>query len=181
MQIPFTGVRGRLHGHGELGLETDRLSDFLAQTTEFAVSHAALQALDDGRRVEAESLPLFREDLCVITASGPRGRVDRRLWTRQYPVRMKVGPYVVQGYLHAPPTIDPMRCTDRRPIVALTETVLEYAAAGEPIRMEADAILVNSARIDTLEPATAAELGLGGHLEPDRTADPRAKDYTAAN
>lgn len=181
MQIPFTGYADDCTVTGELGLETDRLSDFLAQTTEFAVSHAALRALDDGRRVEADSLPIFREDLCVVTASGPRGRVDRRLWTRQYPVRMKVGPYVIQGYLHAPPTIDPMHCVDRRSIVALTETILEYAAAGERVRTQADAVLVNCRRIDTVETATAAELGLGGHLEPDRTADPRAKDYTAAN
>jgi hypothetical protein len=181
MQIPFEALADDCTVTGEIALTGDRLSDFLASTTEFEVEHAALLALDDGRRVEAESLAVLREDLCVIAASGPRGRADRRLWTRQYPVRMRVGPYVILGYLHAPPTIDPMRTTDRRAIVALTESVVEYASAGAPVRMESEAILVNAAKIDVLEPASEQDLGLAKHLATEMTEDPRAKDMTATN
>jgi len=178
MQIPFTALAEDCTLTGELALASDRLSDSLASTTEFEVADAALRALDDGRVVSADSVSLLRDDLYVITATGPRGRVERRLWTRQHPVRLRVGPYVVLGYLHAPPTVDPMRTTDRRPIVALTATVIEYVENGETVRVEAEAVLVNSAKIDVLEPATEVDLGLSKHVVWETVVHPGAKDMT---
>jgi hypothetical protein len=179
MQIPFTAYAEDCTVSGQIALESDRLSDFLASTDEFEVGGAAFRALDDGRVVEADSADINRDDLCVVVASGPRGRVERRLWTRQYPVRARVGPYVVLGYLHAPPTIDPLRTTDRRPILAMTSSILEYAEAGAPIRVESEALLVNSAKIDVLESATEEDLGLARTVEYRVEVDPRAKDLTA--
>lgn len=178
MQIPFTGYAEDCTVSGQVGLESDRLSDFLASSVEFELGSAAFQALDDGHVVEAETATIFREDLCVVTATGPRGRPERRLWTRQYPVRAKVGPYVVLGYLHAPPTIDPLKTTDRRPILALTSSVVEYDLGGEIRREQADAVLVNSAKIDLLEAATDSDLGIA--KGPDLTVpiDGRSKDLT---
>ncbi|HEY2888549.1 MAG TPA: hypothetical protein VGJ17_08030 [Candidatus Limnocylindrales bacterium] len=179
MQIPFTAYAEDCTVTGELALESDRLSDFLASTDEFAVGTASFRALDDGRTVEADSADICRDDLCVVVASGPRGRLERRLWTRQYPVRARVGPYLVLGYLHAPPTIDPLRTTDRRPILAMTSSILEYAEAGAAVRIESDALLVNSAKIDALESASEEDLGLARTIEYRIDVDPRAKDLTA--
>lgn len=179
MQIPFTAYAEDCTVQGQIALESDRLSDFLASTDEFEVGAAAFRALDDGRVVEAESADINRDDLCVIVASGPRGRTERRLWTRQYPVRARVGPYVVLGYLHAPPTIDPLRTTDRRPIIAMTSSILEYAEAGAPVRVESEALLVNSAKIDLLESASEEDLGLARTVDYRVEVDPRAKDMTA--
>ena len=179
MQIPFTAYAEDCTVTGELALESDRLSDFLASTDEFEVGTASFKALDDGRVVETDTADICRDDLCLVTATGPRGRIERRQWTRQYPVRARVGPYLVLGYLHAPPTIDPLRTTDRRPIVALTSSILEYAEAGAPVRVESEAILVNSAKIDVLEAATEEDLGLARTVEYKIEVDPRAKDLTA--
>jgi hypothetical protein len=178
MQIPFTAFADDCTVTGEIALRSDRLSDFLAGTTEFQVDGAAFRALDDGRVVEAETAAILRDDLCVVAATGPRGRIERRLWTRQHPVRARVGPYLVLGYLHAPPTIDPLRSTDRRPILALTSSIVEYAEAGAHMRVEAEAILVNSSKIDVLEPASDTDLGLARTIERQRGVDPGAKDLT---
>src|SRR5262245_6228906 len=179
MQIPFTAYADDCTVTGEIALRSDRLSDFLSSTVEFQVGGAAFRALDDGRVVEADSAAVLRDDLCVIVASGPRGRVERRLWTRQHPVRVRVGPYVVLGYLHAPPTIDPLRTTDRRPILALTACIVEYAEAGGHVLVEADAILLNSSKIDMIEAASDEDLGLAKSLDVNRAREPRAKDMTA--
>jgi len=168
MQIPFTAY-------------ADDLSDFLASTVEFEVDGAAFRALDDGRVVETDSASVQIDDLCVVAASGPRGRVERRLWTRQYPVRARVGPYVLLGYLHAPPTIDPLKNTDRRPILAMTSSILEYDQGGVWTRVESDAILVNSSKIDILEPADEEDLGVSRAVELTTDVDPRAKDMTGAD
>ena len=159
MQIPFAAYADDCTVSGEIALGADRLADLLASTTEYEVRGAAFTALDDGRVVEADSASVLRDDLCLVVASGPRGRPERRLWTRQHPVRARVGPYVVLGYLHAPPTVDPMRTTDRRPIVALTACVVGYTAGESPIWVESDAVLVNTSKIDVLEVADAEDLG----------------------
>jgi len=178
MQIPFSAYADDCTVTGSVALTSDRLSDFLASTEEFEVDGAAFRALDDGRVVETPSAAVLRGDLCLVTASGPRGRAERRLWTRQYPVRARIGPYVVLGYLHAPPTIDPFRTADRRTIVALTSSVVEYAVAGELQREPAEAVLVNRAKIDVLEPASEADLGLSKRVELQVPPDKRAKDMT---
>jgi hypothetical protein len=180
MQIPFTAYADDCTISGELAIRTDRLSDFLASTTEFDVASPSFRALDDGRTVTAESCAVERDDFCLVLATGPRGRAERRLWTRQHPVRLRVGPYVVIGYLHSPPTIDPFRTTDRRPIVALTSSIVGYAAGEETIWTEAEAVLVNTAKIDHLETASEEDIGLARTVELNTAMDARAKDMTGA-
>jgi len=80
--------------------------------------------------------------------------------------------------MHAPPTIDPLRSMDRRTIVALTASVLEYDLGGELQRESAEAVLVNRSKIDVLEPASEADLGLGKTLDYHVPLDRRAKDMT---
>jgi hypothetical protein len=178
MQIPFSAYADDCTVRGEIALGADRLNDLLSSTSEYEVRTAAFRALDDGRVVEADSAAVLRDDLCMVVASGPRGRPDRRLWTRQHPVRARVGPYTILGYLHAPPTIDPLRTTDRRPIVALTNCVVGYAQGSEHVWIESDALLVNTTKIDVLETAHPEDLGLAAHVELPTKRDPRAKDLT---
>ena len=180
MQIPFTAYAEDCTVSGELAIRTDRLSDFLASTVEFEVAHPSFRALDDGREVSAETCAVERDDFCLILATGPRGREERRLWTRQHPVRVRVGPYIVIGYLHSPPTIDPFRTTDRRPIVALTSSLVGYVAGDETVWSEAEAVLINTAKIDHLETASEEDIGLAKQLELQTAADPGAKDMTGA-
>ena len=178
MQIPFTAYAEDCTVRGEIVLGADRLNDLLSSTEEYEVRAAAFRALDDGHVVEADSAAILRDDLCMVVAAGPRGRADRRLWTRQHPVRARVGPYTVLGYLHAPPTIDPMRTTDRRPIVALTNCVVGYAEGEADVWVENDTLLVNTTKIDVLETAHPEDLGLAAHVQLPTTKDARAKDLT---
>jgi hypothetical protein len=180
MQIPFSAYADDCTVSGELALQTDRLSDFLASTTEFEISSPEFRALDDGRTVSAESCEIGRDDVCVILATGPRGRAERRLWTRQHPVRVRVGPYTVIGYLHSPPTIDPFRTTDRRPIVALTSCVVGIPEAGETTWIDAESVLINTSKIDHLETASEEDIGLAASLDHRAALDPAAKDMTGA-
>jgi hypothetical protein len=179
MQIPFTAYADDCTLEGEIALGADRLSDLLSSTTEYEVSRASFRALDDGHVVQADSAAVLRDDLCIVVATGPRGRTDRRLWTRQHPVRARVGPYTVLGYLHAPPTIDPMRTTDRRAIVALTSCVVGYAEAEKDVWVENETLLVNTNKIDVLETAHHEDLGLAAHVALPSKRDPRAKDMTS--
>lgn len=174
MQIPFTAYAEDCTVSGEVDLPGDRLSDFLSSTTEFVVAKPSFRALDDGRVVEGESCDVLRDDLCVIVATGPRGRAERRVWTRQHPVRARIGPYQVVGYLHAPPTIDPLHCADRRQIVALTGSVVEYAEAGVAVRVQAQAVLLNCTKISQLESATDEDIGLARRPAGDVPVDPLA-------
>jgi len=114
----------------------------------------------------------------MVVATGTRGRAERRLWTHQHPVRARVGPYVVLGYLHAPPTIDPMHTMDHRPVVAMTSCVVGYSDGETPVWVENEAVLVNTHKIDVLETAQPEDLGLPAQVMPRRTGDLRAKDPT---
>ena len=163
MQVPFEAYADDCSFSGEVAMTADRMSDFLASTDEFEVLNLSCRALDDGRVVEALYAPLVRDDLCLVIAGEPRGREDLRIWTRQFAVVAKVGPYTVRGYVHAPPTIDPLKLPARRSIVALTSARLAYVEAGTGVEIEADTVLVNSAKVDRLEALTDEELG---DLEP---------------
>jgi hypothetical protein len=178
MRVPFSAYAEDCTVSGEVGFETDRLSDFLAATSEFEVDAASFQALEDGHVVARESASLLRDDLCVIIATGPRGREERRLWTRQFPVRARVGPYVVFGYLHAPPAVDPLRTTDRRTILALTSSRVQYVLNGESVTEHADTVLLNRAKVDVLEQASEADLGIVRGPELSVPLDGRSKDMT---
>jgi hypothetical protein len=178
MRIPFSAYADDCTVSGGIALDTDRLTDFLTQTAEFEVDGAAFRALDDGRVVEADTAALLLGDLCVIAATGPRGSAARRLWTRQYPVRARVGPYSVVGYLHAPPTIDPFKSADRRAIVPLTAATVEFMVDGQVTRAQADAVLLNRRKIDRLEAASEAEIGLAAASAMRPAVDPKSKDMT---
>lgn len=178
MKIPFAAYADDCTVTGGVALEADRLSDFLTETAEFEVDAASFRALDDGRVVAAETAELLLADLCVIAATGPRGSVSRRLWTRQYPVRVRLGPYSVVGYLHAPPTIDPFKSADRRAIVPLTAATIEYSIGGQVAREHADAVLLNRRKIDRIEAANEAEVGLPTASAFQPAVDPKSKDMT---
>jgi len=157
MQVPLTAYAEDCSFTGELALTADRLSDFLTRTVEFAVDNVVFRALEDGHMVVADSAAILRSDLCAVLAGEPRGREELRTWTRPFPVVAQVGPYRVHGYLHAPPTIDPLKMAGHRPILALTSGTITYAEAGADVEVTADTVLVNSARIEALEPATTDE------------------------
>jgi hypothetical protein len=175
MQVPLTAYAEDCSFTGDVALTGDRLSDFLASTAEFEVHNLTGRALEDGRAIEALYTSILRDDLCLVLAGEPRGREDLRIWTRQYPVVARVGPYHVRGYVHAPPTIDPLKLPGRRQIVALTSGTVTFTEAGSEVEVEADTVLLNSTWIEALQTATAEDLDAAA-LEDDApaAADPPA-------
>ena len=180
MQVPFSAYAEDCSFTGEVVLTGDRLSDFLAATVEFEVLNLSFRALDDGRVVDALYAAVLRDDVCLVLAGEPRGREDLRIWTRQYAVVARVGPYTVRGYVHAPPTIDPLKLPSRRAIVALTSATLEYLDAGTEREIQAETILVNSARIERFEMATSEDVERVEHAggEPSPNAPERPPSET---
>jgi hypothetical protein len=159
MHVPLRAYAEDCSITGEVALSGDRLSDFLSSTTEFEVLNLSCRALDDGRVIDALFAPVLRDDLCLIVAGEPRGREDLRVWTRQYAVMARVGPYTVRGDVHAPPTIDPLRLPARRAIVALTSAHVAFVEAGRSIEIDAETVLLNSAKVATFEAASTEDVG----------------------
>ena len=159
MHVPLRAYAEDCSITGEVALSGDRLSDFLSATTEFEVMNLSCRALDDGRVVDALFAPVLRDDLCLVIAGEPRGREDLRIWTRQYAVVARVGPYTVRGDVHAPLTIDPLRLPARRAIVALTSAHVAFVEAGTSIEIDAETVLLNSAKVDAFEAAATGDAG----------------------
>ena len=62
--------------------------------------------------------------------------------------------------------------------MALTACTVEYTEAGTTVRIESDAVLVNTAKIDRLETASEEDLRLAPSVDMPRTVDVRSKDMT---
>lgn len=180
MRVDFHAYADDCTIRGAVTLATDRLTELLSDTGELPVDEASFRALDDGRVVSASTATILRGDLCAVSAAGPRGSSQRRVRTRLQPMRAKVGPYTIVGYLHAPPTADPVVTALRRRIVPLTTASIEYHLDGRRIEEMHDALLLSRDKIEWLEAATDADVRLPRDHGAKRQVDPRAKDLTGA-
>lgn|GEM_PF-465637 len=163
-------------------VDTDRLTDYLNQRERYELRDVLVVALEDGRASEAKTLIVERGELLAVRASGPRGNANRRGRTRPYPVTLQTGPYTVRGHLHGLPGGDPiMQLRRRRPMVALTESWIEYLSEGESHRGRVGTIIVNREVIDWIHLSGDGEDWLPDlpiETRPDLRADPLAKDLT---
>jgi hypothetical protein len=178
MQIDFKAYADDYTVGGATVFQGDRLSDFLEGVDELEVERVTVRALEDGREYDLPSAVIQRDELCIVEATGPRGRADRRLRTRAYPMRAVVGPYSVVGYFHALPTADPFAIVERRRIVALRPVRLTFDIAGERIEETHDTLLLMHDKINSFEPATDEAVGLARALEISMNVDRQAKDLT---
>jgi hypothetical protein len=142
--IDFVGFSGDCRVEGRVDLEDSRLADLLNRRKTITVRDVTLVSTLDGHTQEFENLEISRDELDIVVASGPRGDPKRRLATKPNGVTMKLGPYCAEGFMHAPPTANPVRSLDRRPaMVAITDAVLEYQSCGEPVSQWFRTLLVN--------------------------------------
>lgn len=162
---------------GFLRVGAERLSDALNEQDEFRLQSVLVVALEDGRASESRELVVRRDELIAVRAAGPRGNSARRARTRPSPVTLKAGPYVVHGYVHAPPGADPLQHIRRRkPMVPLTSAWIEYHSMGERHRARVGTIVVNRERLEWVGHSRDAEVRVDLPLE--ARIDPRAKDMT---
>lgn len=163
---------------GATVFQGDRLSDFLEGVDELEVERVTVRALEDGREHNLPTAVIPRDELCIVAATGPRGRADLRLRTRAYPTRAEVGPYTVVGYIHAPPTADAFGIVQRRRIVALRPVRVAFDVAGDRVEETHDTLLLMRDKIDSFEPATDEAVGLSRALEVSLKLDRQAEDGT---
>ncbi|CAN5260485.1 hypothetical protein BH23CHL9_BH23CHL9_13330 [soil metagenome] len=162
---------------GFLQLETERLTDALNQQEEFALESVLLVALEDGRAVEAREMVVRRDELLAVRACGSRGNAARRSRTRPSPVIVKTGPYIIHGYVHAPPGADPLQhIRSRKAMVPLTGAWIEYQASGDHHRARIGTIIVNRELIEWADRTRAEDIRI--QLPVEAKIDPRAKDMT---
>ncbi len=129
---------------GQVQLSADRLSDLVNEHEEIELIDVLVADLTGGQAVEVRQLLIRRDEILVLHATGPRGRTDRRHRTRQHPIAAKLGPYLVRGYIHALPGSDPIAgLRHRKPIIALTDVVIEYSVGNEAIRRRVSTVLIN--------------------------------------
>jgi hypothetical protein len=142
--IEFVGFSGDCRVEGRVELEDSRLADLLNRHKTITVRDVTLVSTLDGHTQEFEKLEISRDELDIVVASGPRGDPKRRLATKPNGVTMKLGPYCAEGFMHAPPTANPVRGFDRKPaMVAITDAVLEYQSCGQPVSQWFRTLLVN--------------------------------------
>ena len=162
---------------GVVSLQGERLTDFLADHIEYEFRDAELEALDDGRIVPIAAVTIPGDELLAVVGVGPRGSSSQRLRTRAHPVLIGIGPYEVGGYLHAPPTVDPVTAALRRVFVPLTEGFVRRPGGGRVIGVH-ETIIVNRSHFTWVEQATSEQLGIVRLPEIAGIVDGRAKDLT---
>jgi hypothetical protein len=165
MQVEFKAYADDYTVGGATDLQGDRLADFIDSVHELEVQGVTVRALEDGRAYDLPSAVIPREELCVVAATGPRGRRDLRLRTRAYPMRAEVGPYAVVGYFHVPPTADPFAIVRKRRVVALRPVRICFDVAGERVEETHDTLLLMGAKIEVFEPSSDEVVGLARALE----------------
>ncbi len=142
--IDFVGFSEDCRVEGRVDLEDSRLADLLNRRKTITVHDVTLVSTLDGHTQEFDKLDISRDELDIVVASGPRGDPKRRLATKPNGVTVKLGPYCAEGFMHAPPTANPVRSFDRRPaMVAITDAVLEYEFCSEPVSQWFRTLLVN--------------------------------------
>lgn len=176
-EIEFSGYTEDCRVFGYLRLDGERLSDALNDREQMELDSVLLLALEDNRAVELRTLTVRRDEIVAVRASGPRGNAARRIRTRPSPVAVKLGPYLVHGYVHGPPGSDPLRrLRGQRPMVPMTEAWIEYVAAGVRHRARVGPLIVNTTFLDWAERSSETDVRLD--LPVEMRIDPRAKDMT---
>ena len=143
-EIEFVGFSDDCRVEGKVELDDARLADLLNRNQTIVVRDCVVVSTTDGHSQEFDKLEIERDELDIVVASGPRGDPKRRLATKPNGVNLKLGPYSAEGFIHAPPTANPVRGFNRRPaMVAITDAVLEYQFCNEPKSEWFRTLLVN--------------------------------------
>jgi hypothetical protein len=143
-EIDFVGFADDCRVEGKVDLDDARLADMLNRNPTIIVHGVTVVSTLDGHSQQLDELEISRDELDIVVASGPRGDPKRRLATKPAGVTMRLGPYSAEGFMHGPPTSNPVSEIGRRqPMVALTDVMLEYQFCDEPVSEWHRTLLVN--------------------------------------
>jgi hypothetical protein len=129
--------------HARIEFQGDRLIDLLAGSTTVAAQGIRSRSLATSQVTLAHGGVIDLTRIAVVVATGPRGSDLKRIETIVAPVTVHAGPFVIHGYLHAPPHESPVGFSQHRPWLPLTEAVIEYTFRWQLVRERHDALLVN--------------------------------------
>lgn len=135
-----------------------RLSDDVNGQGRLELSAVSVEALDDGRAFDLESVLLAIDDMCILELGGERGHPERRLGTVRHRIAIEIGPYRVAGDFHTLRGVKPLSAfRHRASIVPLTAAVVELAGPDGLRRWECEAIGINQHRIAIIRDAEDEE------------------------
>jgi hypothetical protein len=157
--------------YGWIRLSTDRLTDVLNAEAELTLHNVQLERLPGGRLEWHDQLVLQRDRLLAVRAGGPRGDPARRQHLRLHPLVVQSGPFLVGGFLHAPPGIGPHDDIETRPpMVPLSLGWLEYWDHGQRRAQWSGTILFNRELADAIDVVREEDLALDALTYPIRAA-----------
>lgn len=152
---------------GWVRLGADRLTDLLNAHEEVLLENVLVQDFDRADAVEVGELVVPRHELLLVQAGPPRGHEQRRRRTRQRAIALRVGPYVVRGFLHTLPGADPIADFERRSaMVPLTDAEIEFDLGWERQRRRATTLIVNRRLVDEIEVADFQGISAAGAAGP---------------
>jgi hypothetical protein len=139
---------------GIVELGEGRLSDQVNEAEVITFHNVTLQALDDGHELDLDELEVGRDELHVIEVQGRRGDPVRRRRTVEERVTVEVGPFVVTGFVHRPPSTQPLASLQGwARFVPVTDAVVGLRERED--REHQDVVLVNRERISKAVPLSA--------------------------
>jgi hypothetical protein len=149
---------------GWIQLRAERLTDLLDAHEELLLADFKFESLEDGISQSVEESLIGRRELIAVQATGPRGDASRRHLTRTHPITVQSGNYLIAGYLHADPGVDPAASIDARgAMMPLTDARIEYWSYGELKHRSSGTIIVNREKADRIRIGTEED-HIGGGL-----------------
>jgi hypothetical protein len=160
------------HIYGWIRLAADRLTDVLNSQAELSLVNVQLERLPDGGLEWHETLVIDRDRLLAIRAGAPRGDPGRReAHLRLHPLVVQTGPYLIGGFLHAHPRVDPHAEIESRPtMVPLSLGWLEHWVDGQRRAQWPGTILFNRRLVDAMDVVSEEDLEFGQTNYPIRAS-----------
>lgn len=151
------GERHRIFGW--IQLRADRLTDLLDAHEQLHLTDVRIESLEDGSTPSIDEILIGRRELVAVQATGPRGDPALRHQTRSHPIAVESGDYLIWGYLHAEPGVDPIESIAGRPaMLPLTDASIEYWSGGELRHRSSGTIIVNCERVDRIRVVAEEDL-----------------------
>lgn len=165
--IRFAAYVANQRVFGWVRLDADRLTDLLNAHDELHLLDVGLESLPNGWPGTVDEVVIHRRDLVAVHATGPRGVAAHWQATQAHPVAIRSGSYLIGGYLHVPPGMDPIESARvRPPLVPLTDALIEFWAHGRREHQSIGTIIVNRDRADSIRVVTHDDL-IEGLLRPE--------------
>ena len=165
---------------GHLSMPAERLSDHLNGQETFELLDVLVETLVGDLPFRTHAVEVAREEILFVHGGGPRGNPGRRLRTRQHPIVVKTGPYEIRGYIHTMPGGEPLvSLRHRKPMLALTDAVIEFAVASAPQVQRVGVVIVNRDAVDWIVEGHDDEVAMPNM--PVDTSGRLVKDFTGAS